>query len=151
MLKKVKYGDLELGFEKSAERLDSKAAAALPPTDLGTSPAPSLISPEIASLVEKSPRAAIVEAWINLSGAALRALKRKGLTAPSGKHVAPQNVERAIGEAGLLDDEQLQLLRQLRNMRNAAVHGPEFTVEPGAALNYVAAANRLSRYLNQQG
>jgi hypothetical protein len=150
LLTKLRYGDLELNFERSAERLDTKAAAALPPTDSGAAPAPTLISPEVASLAEKSPRAAIVESWIHLSSAALRALKRKGVAAPTGKHVAPQAIEHAIGEAGLLDEGQLQLLRQLRNMRNAAVHGPEFALEPGAALNYVATANRLARYLDQQ-
>src|SRR4051794_33098868 len=114
---KLKYGDLELSFDRNIQRLELKAAASLP-TDAELSRPQPAISPEIARLAEESPRAAIIEAWVRLSNAAVGALKQRGATVPKGKFVAPGQIEKTLAEAGLLNVAELALLRQLRSMRN---------------------------------
>ncbi len=147
-LTKLKYGDLELNFEKSLQRLELKATAALPPETAGTSLP--LLSPELARLAEASPRAAIIEGWIRLSNAAVAALRSKTGSAPTGRHLAPATVERGLVDSHLLNDAELAVVRQLRNMRNAAVHGVAFSADAGVALQYTATANRLVRLLERR-
>ncbi len=148
LLTKLKYGDLELSFERKVEKLEQSASDALPPEVPTTSPQKPVLTPEVATLAESSPRAAIIEAWVRVSAAALSALKRKGVALPPGKQHPPLLIERSLAESGLLTEEQLGLLRQLRNMRNSAVHGSSFKLDTGAALAYVSIAGRLARHLD---
>jgi len=147
LITKLKYGELELSFERKIEKLEQSASGVLPPDTAPANQQKALLSPEIAALAESSPRAAIVEAWIQVSNAAIQALKRKGVQLPPGKSLAPLVIERYIGEAGLLTKDQLALLRQLRNTRNAAVHGSDFKGDAGTALSYVSIARQLTRHL----
>lgn len=151
ILTRLKYGDLELSFgEKSLKRLEKRAAEAIPPAPTTTVPALS-ISSELAKLAETSPRAAIIEAWIRVSNAAVAALKARGHAFPKGKFVPPGSIEKALSDAGILNNDQLGLLRQLRDMRNTAVHGTGFRGDAGAALQFIATASRLADHLERQG
>jgi hypothetical protein len=149
LLTKLRYGELEFNFERKVEKLEIQAGEAIPASDTAGVVQKQLLSNEIASLAETSPRAAIVEAWLQLSSAALRALKKKGFPVPPGKEISPRFVEDSLGEANLLSKEQLKLLRQLRTTRNSAVHGSSFNVDAGAALTYVSVARQLSQYLER--
>lgn len=140
----LKVKDVEINFGRGVAKLQEAAATALVPgPTLKITPA---ISEEAAKLAKTSPRAAVIEGWQGVSAEAIAALRRRHVSVPSG-NVAPKVIEDLLAQHQILSEDQIQVLRQLRNLRNAAVHGSAFALATGEALEYVATANRLAALL----
>ena len=137
-LTKLKYGDLELSFEKDLKILEQRATAALPAGE-GAGP-PISISPEQAQLAETSPRAAIIDPWLRVSGAATVALKKRTGSVPA----SPPEIERALSTAHILGKEQLAVLVRLRKMQEDAGRGSPSSLDTVVALRYIGLASRLA-------
>ena len=98
-------------------------------------------------LAEISPRAAILEAWIELEGAAAIALRRKGTSMPRQELQQPSRLADALITTGLLAPTQAGVLSDLRRLRNAAAHAsdPKITVE--TAREFVGIAGAFERLI----
>ena len=163
-LRRLKYKDLELEFERKLEAAKAEVAEALPaPPPVP----PALPQPETAALpqptsttvldlpamvetVERiaaaSPRAAIAEAWRYVEIAIERALRRRQLSRPR----SPRELRKLLDGQGLLQDRMGALLDDLRGMRNQAVHAVEMELTPGQAVEYALLAAVLITMLDPE-
>lgn len=142
LLRRIRYKDFEASFAQEVDELKAAASDALPAAPRAPDAGP-IITEHLAKLAETSPRAAIIEAWMELASAAVAALKRKGVPLPPGGSRNPLEVEQALRRSEILDDKQIVVLRHLRTLRNSAALSPELTLNSAAALEYVALARRL--------
>lgn len=139
MLQRMKYKDFELEFGRKVAKAGEDADVE---DDLR--PSAELTSEEtrIIELVGISPRVAVTEAWRLVEVASLEAAK-----ALLGKDFQKKKLStkaiRQLEKAGRIDPAIIEMMRDLRELRNDAVHSPEFTISPDAALEYARIARQL--------
>ncbi len=63
----------------------------------------------------------------------------------------PRNIEKALRDAEILTSDQCRLLVELRDLRNKAVHLPDFALSEADTTDYVNVALQLERLLDAQG
>jgi hypothetical protein len=137
---------LAMMFTMRVDRLAEEASQMLP-TMAGTVAAEENVSDQTLSrLIEVSPRAAIVEAWIHVEEAARSAVERRG--APPAR--SPLELERQLGALQILDRSQIGAYRELRNLRNVAAHEKFLDIATSRAEEYVSIANRLAHQLRSE-
>jgi len=144
----IKFKGLEVQIERDASALARSAQEALPAPKAQAGErkeaGPAWVPHQLAALADRSPREAIIEAWNAVSNVAVAALTKRGVRPVRvAGQVAPTAIEAELRRQGILNDGQLDVLKQLRNLRNAAVHAPAFVITPTAALEYGIAAYRL--------
>ncbi len=144
VLRRLKYGDVEISFEKEFKELEASRAAALPP---GPQAAP-VLTEQLARLAEISPSAVIIETWHQVAKAAVVALVQHNLPLPPDHVKNPTAVEEALRAAGILNGPQVDLLRRLRTIYGYAARDSDFLAAPGMALDYAATARDLIEVLN---
>lgn len=149
LLRRVRYKELEVEFAREVQELREEAAAALPPLPAG--PPPRIPEEEaLFKLVSVSPRAAVVEAWRLVEGAARRALEARGEPIESGRPLSGPQLKRALMYRQILDDAARSLLDRLRMLRNQAVHAEDLSVDEASAREYVELALALARRLRAE-
>ena len=149
LLRRLKYKDLEVEFAREVQELREEAEAALPPLPTG---APPRIPEEEAllKLVSVSPRAAVVEAWRVVEGAARRALEARGEPIEPGKPLSGPQLTKTLMYRQVLDHAARSLLDRLRMLRNQAVHAEDFSVDVTSAREYLELALALARRLRAE-
>ena len=147
LLERLKYRELEVDFGRRLEEVAS-AAAALGTATVGES-ATLPATNDLLRLVESSPRAAILEAWIRLETAAIAAARRQHVDIPPGMLRSPLQLIQFLEETGVIDARQAAVFHDLRGLRNSAAHATSFTPSPGAAQEYLHLAYALERSLSQ--
>ncbi len=148
LLQRIKYGGLEIDFGKRIQELAVEADQALPaPARPGKTS--EYIEKSMTNLAYISPRAAVLEAWLELEEAAVSAAKRRGLNLTSQEERSPIALGSALERSGILDHKQMEIYTRLRNLRNAAAHATDFSFEPQAAIDYSELASRLAEVLRQ--
>ncbi|MCY3971613.1 MAG: hypothetical protein OXG74_16910 [Acidobacteria bacterium] len=99
--------------------------------------------------VERSPRAAVIEAWLDVDKSLRDVCDRLDLDRsrwrPAGKII------RLLENAGHLDADGLGILRHLNHVRNEAAHSRRFTISSYMAEEYVRLCSSASRYLESIG
>lgn len=145
LLQRLKYKDLELEFGKRIQELNAEVVAELPPSVEQQGTPPPEVS-AIARLAESSPRAAVLEAWRDIEVAAVHAAQRLGLAVTADFARSFQGLRR-LESSDRIDRSIVSVLRELRALRNQAAHAPEFALSTDSALEYAAAAQRVSSYL----
>lgn len=145
LLRRLKYKDIEVEFDREVRELRDEAAAVLPPLPRAV---PSTV-PENAllELASVSPRAAVVEAWLRVESAARRAIERRGVRPESGQALAGLQLTRTLRHAEILDNSARAVLDRLRMLRNQAVHAHDFAVGEESAREYVELSLALARRL----
>jgi hypothetical protein len=103
----------------------------------------------LAELANLSPRAVVLEAWLQLEKEAIAAARRHNPKLTSRELRAPLLLGYYLEEAGVLDEDKQEIYNRLRNLRNAAAHASEFAFEPEAALEYADLALRLAEFLEK--
>jgi hypothetical protein len=144
LLQHLKYKELELDFGRRAEAIQAEAAAHIPQIAVGPSQ-----DEHIQQLAQVSPRSAVIEAWMNVESAAKSAFSklfesngpRSLITTSSFKIID------LLGSNSRVSPEISSFLRRLREMRNQAVHTPEFVITQQSALEYADAADKVASYL----
>ncbi len=145
-LQRLRYRDLEIDFGQRVQEVASEARRAFPtsPVDgdeLGR------MRRHLAEVAPLSPRAVVLEAWLELEESAIDATKRRGLNLPSRELRAPILLGQALAQAGILDAGKQGIFDQLRNLRNAAAHASNLALDEDSALAYADSALRLAEYL----
>jgi hypothetical protein len=145
---KLKVSSVELEFDRKLEIAKEEALSELPQTAPTTADhLPSIIDTEILKLTEVSPRAAVMEAWRHIEAAALRAVKN---LVPDGIFTNQTMTFRAIRiieKSGVLPDAIVDLMRQLRTLRNDAAHAKDFGLSTSSAIEYFYLAAQVVSYL----
>ncbi len=151
-LKKLRYKDLELNFEKDAHEVVEKAKLSLPETSKNiqlSSQSQNELADRLVATSELAPRSAILEAWLVVEAAAVDVVKKKGISAFTS-HPSPMRLRDYLVKGELLNKDQQVVFEQLRKLRNDAVHvaDAEFTLK--AVDDYIASALQMAEYLEQQ-
>jgi hypothetical protein len=140
--------EFELDFGVQVTELASRLAADLPDTANLTG-ARKTLREHLQELARLSPRAVVLEAWLQLEKAAIDAARRHNLKLASREERSPILLGHALEEAGIIGEDKQEIYYRLRNLRNAAAHASEFAFEPEPALEYADLALRLAEYFDQ--
>lgn len=135
-IRRGKFGPAEFEFERGVRAIEASGA------ELHRISTPSA---EVERAIV-SPRLAVLEAWLRLEDQVIDVAMRRGLTQPTAHRYARGAIE-GLKQSGLLKPEHLQLLEELEDLRNWAVHYPEFSPDPSAVVSYIQSAAALGREL----
>lgn len=152
-LESLEWKDFRFRFGRRMHEVVAEARQTLVQAEAATTP-PIDGETHRLQLADISPRAAILEAWIELEGAAAIALRRKGAALPRQELQQPSRLADALITTGLLAPTQAGVLSELRRLRNAAAHAadPKITVDTAREFVGVAAAfERLIRARTPDG
>lgn len=142
-LRKLKYKEFELEFAKEVAELKAHSGErptidALPPEP---TPARDSWLQEMASF---SPRAAVIEAWLEVETAAVEAAS-SFWSQPSVKSIKhfPQLGEYLL-QCHVIDQKQLNTFRKLRELRNKAAHLENLELSEKDVKSYINLATGLA-------
>ena len=144
-LRSARYKDLELQFGKRLDELGSQAEKAeLPepearPAWVYESPDEWTFRDYIERLAPISPRVAIAEAWRRVELALRDAASRRGQRIPGDV----MTLSRQLESGGILPRDAASLVRDLRPLRNQAIHAHELDLDPEQAIEFAALAERI--------
>ena len=145
-LKSLKLRDVELQFETALKDVE-RASGALP------GPAPEQLAVSAARVV--SPRAEIVEAWLELEAAVHRAYDRldaaQGMVSNQLVHRSASEMTRRLVQENCLGSTTYDIVRELQGLRNAAVHEKELPISAAEAERYARSCARLVLLLDNAG
>ncbi|RXE96136.1 DUF4145 domain-containing protein [Pseudoalteromonas sp. PS5] len=92
---------------------------------------------QLLRIAEVSPRAAIVEAWTLIEMAASKKGLKAGVTLP---RTSPKMIVDYLQLSGELPPNSIEIIEQLRKLRNQAVHMPDFAINQSEAERYLELA-----------
>jgi hypothetical protein len=148
-LRKFKFKGVELEFGKAAEAVASEAKDAVPPGkgDIRLMGQPKEeLAERLNSIAELAPRAAILEAWLQVETAAVDVIRKK--SSPNLKSLpGPMRLRDSLTRIEVLNAKQLAVFENLRILRNEAVHLAEAQFTKASVANYIEAALAMAAYL----
>lgn len=132
-----KYKDVEASFGESLEKAENDAKQIQSPAKAKDSESESSQIEQLLRISEVSPRAAVVEAWTLVETAAMK----NGLVMGGAiKRTNPKMILTHLEESGKFSPESLNLINELRQIRNKASHLPDFAVTQLDAERYLELA-----------
>lgn len=135
-LSSVKYGEVEANFSKELAEAEVSAQKLRIPKPVTTQLNLSQ-KEQLFRISEVSPRAAVVEAWTLIETAAVK----KGLTSGTAiPRTNPRMIVEYLNNSGKFSPESLNLIEQLRRIRNQASHLPDFAITQSEAERYLELA-----------
>jgi hypothetical protein len=140
LVSSLKYKDIELQFGNQLKRigdtnLPQKNQRHRQPLEFQ----------RVSRLAELSPRAAVLESWVNVELAALGTARSLMQDDVQNKTLSYQAI-RALERSGRLDPTAVSMLRDLRALRNQAAHAPDFAISTDSAIEFADASDRLVSY-----
>lgn len=148
-LRKLRFKDFELEFGEAAKAVASEAKVAVPPSSssvLLSGQAQDEIALKLSSIADFAPRAAILEAWLQVEAAAVDVVRKRtgtGLTSTPG----PMRLRDSLVRIGVLNPRQIAIFENLRILRNEAVHFPDAQFTKESVASYIEAALAMATYL----
>lgn len=148
LVRSLRFQGIELDFGRQVQALANEAHSEL--TRLrGILDSGEAERAQWVEMAQVSPRAAVLESWIQLEKAAIEACRRHDLNLKSVELHSPIVLGKALEEAGILEGNTPMIYHQLRNLRNTAAHASEFSFTPDSAIEYADLAARLTEYLHK--
>lgn len=144
LLRRFKYKEFELEFGKRVEEVREEVARELPSETTKALPTDEYSA--LVRLAEVSPRSVVLEAWRIVEVAALKAARAIGGESFRNKTLTFQATH-LLERTDSLNRHVISLLRDLRGLRNEAVHVPDFAFSKESALEYAASASAVALYL----
>lgn len=148
LVQRLRYGGIELDFGIQVQELAVRLTSELPAEDGLTAGQRERLK-QLNQLADYSPRAAVLEGWLLLEEAAIEASKRRNLKVSSRELRSPILLGHALEQAGIFDEDKLEIFHRLRNLRNAAAHASEFSFSPESAREYADLALRLADFIRR--
>jgi len=145
LVTRLKYRDLELDFERNMAVARAEIQEEFPSRRDALS-AGAISTGPLMKLAETSPPAAIMKAWEQVEVAARLAAHRGGLFSPA-EVTNTTRVIRALEEGRVIGTRKVDLLHDLRGLRNLAAHSPDFALSTHDALDYIQWAQSMVDYL----
>lgn len=150
LLRRIKYKDLEVEFERTLAQATERARR-----DVLSPARPSVADryvntlERLVSIADASPRAAILEAWLEVETAAFDVAVRFSL-APTAHSVSPLRLGEVLTQFGGMSPDVLEVYKQLWDLRNKAVHAVDAVFGPMVVRDYVSLAISVADYLRRQ-
>ena len=146
-LTRFRHNDTEIEFAQDVQRLRAEAEREHllePQNETTEAPADETLTrlQEIAAI---SPRAAIVEAWIDVERASADAVRR--LNIPIDQNLRTPMRFISMLSAQHIDPRRMRQIDELRRLRNDAAHVPEFTVDESTVADYIQMARSMAVFL----
>ena len=140
LIERLKYKDFELQFSRQLRTIKEEVPVEL---ELGAE----RIDEEnkYIEIAEKSPSAAISEAWRRIELIAVTKLKQ---LLPGEEEKSGKLSVRYIERSGALIPSVERLLQDLYSLRNQAVHSPNFAITLDDALEYIYLANVIAKQID---
>lgn len=138
ILRKLKYKDLEAEFGEGVREVSKKlppAAEEAPNNKVSNEP--SSRREQLQRLAETAPRAAVLEAWLQVEHAAQRLVTRAEVADRSLRMASPTTMRTYLEKTGVLSEQQRDSFNQLRSLRNKVVHFVEVSLPLDEVLEYV--------------
>ncbi|UTW50476.1 hypothetical protein KFF05_10950 [bacterium SCSIO 12827] len=144
-LSTFRYGDFELDFGRKVRDLESRAKNA--GLNIPSKPTPSSHSLNAAQIVSESlrlaidfPAAAVGVAWTAVEHELLNAVERLSLAVDSPANYSPYGCIKMLVQSGHLNNNTAELLGQMRQLRNKAVHpaASRSQISPEEAREFIA-------------
>jgi hypothetical protein len=153
-LGKLKYKDLELDFSKikqlntTKESVKNQDQSILIKNPESTQVFGAL-EEQIFEAVESAPAASILLAWSYIETSLVSAISRLNYTENISSASPLKNIQ-ILEHFGKLTPEQLELLHEMRILRNTIAHGAsrELNINPDKALDYAKTSIEMARYLD---
>lgn len=148
----LEYGKFKVKFQKElAEVKEQAELAALPSAPARTvlpeaskgSSGERNAAADFVHLALASPRAAVIESWMQVEQELGRLTQRAGITTRAGTVGKLSTLE----ERGLLTAELSRVIENLRSLRNEAAHYPQFAPGVAEAIEYAQLADRVTAAL----
>ena len=146
-LKKLKYRDFELDFEKQAEELLKEAKAAGLEAEKATKPKLINNTYTIEHLIDLSPRLSVIEAFSWLENSIREATIRHGIS--TDKFFGVRNGFKNLIEKNIIDKRYLPAFNRLRQMRNDLTHNFEAEISTHSAKEYCNTSINLIKIINE--
>jgi hypothetical protein len=144
----LKYKDLEAKFEREIAEAEKEVRALTSERGVLADQEPVYPKPydekhsQLLRIAEESPRAALIEAWIEVEMSLSEAAVHFGL--PSSPRAPHTKLIHQLIEKGHLAKTVLPLFDSLRNMRNEAVHTRDFVPGKEIVRRYLEIAIELA-------
>lgn len=130
----VKYGEVEASFSKELAEAEVNAKKLTMPNSEATQQSNFSQKEQLFRISEISPRAAVVEAWTLIETAAVKKGLTSGATIP---RTNPKMIVEYLYSSGKFSPESMNLIEQLRRIRNQASHMPDFAIIQSEAERYL--------------
>ncbi len=146
----LKYKDLEAKFEKELATAEAQAKVAIPKERAVSviDEEPVYPSPydekyeQLLRIADESPRAALLEAWIEVETSLAEAIENQGLG--HGRRIMPRKAVIELINTGRYAKTVLPLFEDLRRLRNEAAHAPQFVPNKQQTRRYLQLAIELA-------
>jgi hypothetical protein len=150
-LKRLKYKDIELEFGEVAKVIANEVKEAVPEAKDNAQLAghPSVMERRrLESIAEISPRAAILEAWLQVEASAVKLIQKRKPDAYK-IYPGPMRLRDNLVDGEILNFRQIAAFENLRKLRNEAVHVPDMEFTESAVSSYIASAIVMATYLEE--
>ncbi|WP_211705776.1 hypothetical protein [Paraburkholderia aspalathi] len=148
-LRRLKFKDVELEFGEAAKAIATETKEAVPPARADsklTGGAKSDISARLEVVADLAPRAAILEAWLQVEAAAADVVRKHAAVTISSTP-GPLRLLDGLRRAGVLNERQVSVFENLRRLRNEAVHGSDVRFSKESVTSYIDSALSMAAYL----
>lgn len=157
LLRKLKYKELEMEFSKEVAELKadvvlvseqpSVPVGRLPSGEVAAKQLPERLETkrdELVNMVSFSPRAAIMEAWLEVESATIEVARSFwNVSSTDGFKGFPRMGE-YLHQTKVIDQKQLETFRRLQHLRNMAAHEQQLRLSEADARSYVELAVALA-------
>jgi hypothetical protein len=148
-LRRLKYKDFVFEFDAATQAIADEVKQAVPTPEKQISlmgNPKGAAQAKLEAIAELAPRAAILEAWLQVEAAAADVIRNKGL-ATLTSFPGPLRLREGLQKGGILNSRQVAIFEQLRTLRNEAVHVPDAEFTKLAVASYIESAISMASYL----
>lgn len=138
----VSIGNATATFDQTLDR----AAETLASVTHEPSGVESERSPRLSNLIELAgihPRAAVMDAWLDVESAARELISKRQLGSGKSPQRPFYNIQRILEKTDLLNSEEISGFRELRMARNRVAHETSFHITPDQAERFVRISDKL--------
>jgi hypothetical protein len=149
-LRKLKIRDIEAEFGEGLKEVSEKLSSTPPTEDAAISKTLQVESAreQLFRLAETAPRAAVLEAWLQVEHSAQRLIKAANVADRSLRMVGPTIIRKYLDRTELVTVDQRDSFTRLRDLRNKVVHLAEVKLPIDEVMEYVDLALSLSEQFN---
>lgn len=151
LLKRLRYKEVEIEFSREIAMLKVKSLSEQSsdqPSAGVTSPGlPKILESkrlELLRMVPFSTRVAVMEAWLEVEGAANEVASSFWSQPPSEIFRGDPTIGEYLFKCNVISRDDLETFKRLRHLRNSAAHAEEINLSDGDAISYVEVAMSLA-------
>ena len=142
----IKYKDLEATLSNSIKDAE-KISKNIKIKKISDNTQNLELESRLLRILDISPKAAILEAWAEIEA---EAFKKDLVSGTTFKRVLPVKILEYVGKHSKLSAQELELLNDLRVVRNRASHLPDIIIKLGDAEKYINVAIKVITLLKQK-